>query len=201
MGLKKWLNYARSVSLMQSSMPALLAVVLAIGQPGFNLWLAILAVVGVMCAHLGMNLADDYFDYRADMLSDRDKVIRRGFRAMTEKYPYLTDGSVTSGGLLSAIFSFGGVAAFCGALIFLVRNVRQLVDCGSRCAHRISRVVLFRTAAQTGLQRFGRTCHRGDFRTSSDDGGILLGLRGGYDGSCAGFGACRTACAEYIVYA
>ena len=118
MGLKKWLNNARSVSLMQSSMPALLAVVLAIGQPGFNLWLAILAVVGVMCAHLGMNLADDYFDYRADMLSDRDKVIRRGFRAMTEKYPYLTDGSVTSGGLLSAIFSFGGVAAFCGALIF-----------------------------------------------------------------------------------
>ena len=123
MGLKKWLNNARSVSLMQSSMPALLAVVLAIGQPGFNLWLAILAVVGVMCAHLGMNLADDYFDYRADMLSDRDKVIRRGFRAMTEKYPYLTDGSVTSGGLLSAIFSFGGVAAFCGALIFLVRTL------------------------------------------------------------------------------
>ena len=108
---------------MQSSMPALLAVVLAIGQPGFNLWLAILAVVGVMCAHLGMNLADDYFDYRADMLSDRDKVIRRGFRAMTEKYPYLTDGSVTPGGLLRAIFSFVGVAAFCGALIFLVRTL------------------------------------------------------------------------------
>lgn len=123
MGLKKWLNNARSVSLMQSSMPALLAVVLAVGQPGFNLWLAILAVVGVMCAHLGMNLADDYFDYRADMLSDRDKVIRRGFRAMTEKYPYLTDGSVTPGGLLRAIFSFGGVAASCGAIIFLVRTL------------------------------------------------------------------------------
>ena len=67
---------------MQSLMPAVLAVVLAIGAEGFNIYLALLACLGVACAHLGMNLADDYFDYKADMLSDRDKVIRKGFRAM-----------------------------------------------------------------------------------------------------------------------
>ena len=67
---------------MQSLMPAILAVVLAIGAEGFNLALAILSCLGVACAHLGMNLADDYFDYKADMLSDRDRVIRKGFRAI-----------------------------------------------------------------------------------------------------------------------
>ena len=47
---------------MQSLMPAVLAVVLAIGAECFNIYLALLACLGVACAHLGMNLADDYFD-------------------------------------------------------------------------------------------------------------------------------------------
>ncbi len=104
-------------------MPAVLAVVMAVGQPGFNLWLALVAIVGVLSAHLGMNLADDYFDYRVDMLSDRDKVTRRGFRAMMVKYPYLTDGSVTPRGLLQAIASFLSVSGLCGAVIFIFRGL------------------------------------------------------------------------------
>ena len=70
--LRQWMANARSSSLAQSGMPACLAVVLALGQGHFSLLLAALAVLGVMSAHLGMNLADDYFDYKADMLSDRD---------------------------------------------------------------------------------------------------------------------------------
>ena len=123
--LRQWMKNARSLSLVQSLMPAILAVVLAIGAEGFNLALAILSCLGVACAHLGMNLADDYFDYKADMLSDRDRVIRKGFRAMMVKYPYLTDGSETLRSLGRAIAAFIAAALACGAVIFTVRSIQN----------------------------------------------------------------------------
>ena len=121
MSLKKWFDNARSVSLVQSVMPSVLAVVLAIGKEGFHWWDAVLAVVGVACAHLAMNLTDDYFDYKVDMLGDRDKVTRQGFRAMLVKYPYLTDGSQTLKSTAVAIASFIIAALCCGGVILLDR--------------------------------------------------------------------------------
>lgn len=120
--IKTWMDNARSGSLVQSVMPAVLAVVLAIGMPGFNIFLAILAVVGVACAHLAMNLADDYFDYKVDMAGDRDAVIRKGFRAMTAKYEYLQDGSATIKDTFWAIVSFSAAALVCGIVIMVFRG-------------------------------------------------------------------------------
>lgn len=117
----KWFKNARSVSLVQSIMPAVLASVLAAGSPGFNIFMALLAVAGVASAHLAMNLADDYFDYRVDMLGDRDKVERKGFRAMMVKYPYLVDGSETPASLMRAILSMLAFSLVCGLGIFLFR--------------------------------------------------------------------------------
>ena len=119
--VRKWIRNARPVSLTQSLLPALLAVALGIGYPGFNIWMALLAVAGVVFAHFAMNLADDYFDYRADMMGARDRVIRKGFRAMTEKYPYLTDGSETPASLLRAIVCMLVTALVCGLGIFVYR--------------------------------------------------------------------------------
>lgn len=127
--VRKWLKNARSVSLVQSVMPAVLAVVLAAGSPGFDILMALLAVVGTGAAHLAMNLADDYFDYRVDMLGDRDRVERRGFRAMMVKYPYLTDGSETPASLLRAILCLLAAAGACGLGIFLFR-LHQNGFCG-----------------------------------------------------------------------
>ena len=121
--LRQWLNNARYQSLVQSLMPAVLAAVIAVGEGNFSILCAALAVLGVACAHLAMNLADDWFDYRADMMGSRDRVIRKGFRAMTVKYPYLTDGSETPDSLKDAIKGFGGVACACGAVIFGLRTV------------------------------------------------------------------------------
>lgn len=121
--LKQWLDNARHQSLVQSLMPAVLAVVIAVGGGNFSIFCAFLALVGVACAHLAMNLADDFFDYRADMMGSRDRVIRKGFRAMTVKYPYLTDGSETPATLKEAIVTFGAVACVCGAVIFGLRTV------------------------------------------------------------------------------
>lgn len=120
--IKTWIKNARSESLPQSVMPAVVAVVLAIGAENFCWWIAVLAVLGVALAHLSANLADDYFDYKADMLKDREKVVRQGIKAFTAKYPYLTDGSATPKQLRNAVAGFGLAAIACGVAICLVRG-------------------------------------------------------------------------------
>ena len=121
MKLKRWLDNGRAGALVQSLMPALLAVVVAFASGQAVWWIAILAVLGVGCAHLAMNLADDWFDYKVDMKGDRDKVVRQGFRAMTAKYPYLANGSETLKTTAVAIAKFSAVAFACGAAIFVYR--------------------------------------------------------------------------------
>ena len=59
--IKRWLYNARSFAAPQNLMPSVLAVVLAIGVSGFNIWLGLLAIFGVCMVHLGGNLLDDYF--------------------------------------------------------------------------------------------------------------------------------------------
>lgn len=123
--IKQWFTNARPVALPQSLMPAILAYVLVIGLGEFNFWCGLLAVLGVGCAHLAMNLADDYFDYKVDMHSDRDRIIRKGFRAMTVKYPYLLNGSASLGSLRKAIAGFVIAAVACGLPAFIYRWLTQ----------------------------------------------------------------------------
>lgn len=107
----------------QSLLPAVLAVVLAVGTPDFSVACSLLALVGVAAAHLAFNLTDDYFDYLADMYSDRERVIRKGFRAMTEKYPYFLDGSATLKSARAAILAFLACAVVCAAVVFCLRGM------------------------------------------------------------------------------
>ncbi|MBQ5639285.1 MAG: prenyltransferase, partial [Bacteroidales bacterium] len=123
--VKQWFRNARPTALPQSLMPAILALVLVINQHDFNLICGLLAVIGVACAHLAMNLADDYFDYKVDMHSDRDRIIRKGFRAMSVKYPYLLDGSATLGSLRKVIAILVIGAVLCGAPVFVYRLLSQ----------------------------------------------------------------------------
>lgn len=120
--LSFWLTNARKTSLMQSFMPAVLAVVMAFGTEGFNIWLALAAVLGVLAAHLGMNLADDYFDYKVGTSESRKNLVRQGFRARLVKYPYLTDGSASLTDLKHAIIAFLAVAGVLGGGIMLFRG-------------------------------------------------------------------------------
>lgn len=117
-----WLKNARVGATMQSLMPSVVAVVMAVGSDHFGWWQAFLAVAGVWCAHLACNLLDDYFDHKADMLKDRERVVRKGIKAYTAKYPYLTDGSATVSDLRKAIAVFCAVAAACGVAVACSRG-------------------------------------------------------------------------------
>ena len=120
--IKRWLYNARSFAAPQNLMPSILAVVLAIGMPEFNIWLGILAVIGVCLVHLGGNLLDDYFDWQDELLSYREELRKEGKKAFTDKYPYLRDGSTTLGELRTAIAVFFGLAIMCGLIIWIVRD-------------------------------------------------------------------------------
>ena len=70
-----WLKNARPISLPQSLLPALTAVALSIGVAQFNWIAAIASVFGVILLHLGLNLMDDWFDYKAGSAEARTKVL------------------------------------------------------------------------------------------------------------------------------
>lgn len=112
---------ARKASLAQSMLPAILAVVIAINEAEFNIYLAILAVLGVVSAHLGMNLVDDFFDYKVNTAESRKELSRQGIRARIVKYPYLTSNESTLQDLKKAIVLFLLFAAIMGGIILTVR--------------------------------------------------------------------------------
>ena len=121
-----WWSNARPISLPQSLLPALTAVALSIGASEFN-WIAALAsVAGVIFLHLGLNLMDDWFDYKEGSAEARAKVANEGFRGRMIKYPYLTSNEATPSQLLKAIAVFMGIAATMGAVAILARDLKIL---------------------------------------------------------------------------
>ncbi|MDL2223027.1 prenyltransferase [Bacteroidales bacterium OttesenSCG-928-M11] len=117
-----WINNARYIALPQSQLPAILAFCMASQVDGFNVWLGLLAILGVAAGHLGMNLFDDYFDYRVKESGHRDTLNRKGFRARISKCTYLTSGEANLKQLLIACISFGVVAFAIGAVIWYFRG-------------------------------------------------------------------------------
>lgn len=112
-GLFFWFRNARAIALPQSLFPAILAVMMACSLPAFNGWLAALAVLGIAIGHLGMNLADDYFDYRRDPRI-RSTLSSTSVRARLDKCTYINSGDATPEDLRRAMVGFLLVAGLCG---------------------------------------------------------------------------------------
>ena len=91
-----WFKNARNIALPQSVLPCLTAIILCIGQEGFLWWLALPVLLGVCAAHLGMNLADDYFDYKHDSRTRAD-ISSTSVRARMEKCHYLSERQEAKG--------------------------------------------------------------------------------------------------------
>ncbi len=123
---KFWLNNARNISLPQSLLPAFTAVAVAAASASFGWVAAILCVIGVAFAHLGLNLADDYFDYQVGSGEARKKHASEGVRARMVKYPYLTDGSATVKELAAASCIFLLIAVACGVGVALLSGWKVL---------------------------------------------------------------------------
>jgi 1,4-dihydroxy-2-naphthoate octaprenyltransferase len=114
------------MTLPQSILPALTAIFLSIQADDFVWWLAVLAVLGVILAHLGLNLFDDYFDTKKKKQSYREELVHTGMRARIGKTPYLISGAATERQLLMASCIFCGLAVLIGAVIFGFRGMNIL---------------------------------------------------------------------------
>jgi 1,4-dihydroxy-2-naphthoate octaprenyltransferase len=99
-----------------------LAVCLAIGQAGFSPFMAFLAVIGVVLTHMGVNLFDDYFDYRHQNTIYRDLMAREGMRARIAKCPYLTSGKATVRELFIVCVIFWAMALLAAIIILIARG-------------------------------------------------------------------------------
>ena len=119
-----WLKNARPISLPQSLLPALTAVALSYGVAEFSWIAAVASVIGVILLHLGLNLMDDWFDYKVGSAEARTKVANEGFRGRMIKYPYLTSGQATHSELLKVVAVLLFSAALMGVAVILVRDWR-----------------------------------------------------------------------------
>ena len=114
---------ARPQALPQSVIPTVVAVCMAFAGSDDGNWLcAVLALVGVVCAHLSTNLLDDYFDYRNAGITSRQKLARAGMRARLGKAQYLADGQATLGQTFAVAAAFGVVALLCGAVVLYLQG-------------------------------------------------------------------------------
>ena len=120
MRLRFWLDNSRKIALPQSALPCLTAMVLCIGQEGFVWWLALPVLLGVCAAHLGMNLADDYFDFKHDSRV-RSEICSTSVRARMEKCHYLLSGEATLHQLGIAICCFLGFASLMGLVVLVAQ--------------------------------------------------------------------------------
>ena len=122
-----WFRNARPISLPQSLLPALTAVALTVGQGSFSVIAALASIIGVVFLHLGLNLMDDWYDYKSGSAEARQRVASEGFRGRMVKYPYLTSGMATHAELLKAACIFLAVAALMGVAVIAVRGWMTLV--------------------------------------------------------------------------
>lgn len=119
-----WIKNARDIALPQSILPALTALVLCIGTEGFCWWTGILAIAGIAAAHLGMNLADDYFDYKRDS-RNRSTLSDSSIRARMEKCAYISSGQTTVHATGKAVAGFLLTAGLTGGIIVAAQYFRQ----------------------------------------------------------------------------
>jgi 1,4-dihydroxy-2-naphthoate octaprenyltransferase len=120
--IRFWLKNSRPTTLPQSLLPAILAFSMASQTDGFSIILGLLAVAGVITGHLGMNLFDDYFDYKVKKTDFRNQMQHKGMRARISKCVYLTSGEATLKQLWKACCVFGGIALSIGFVIYLYRG-------------------------------------------------------------------------------
>jgi 1,4-dihydroxy-2-naphthoate octaprenyltransferase len=124
--IRFWLKNARYVALPQSLFPAVLAICMALYYPDFSLVHAFFALVGIAFAHLGMNLFDDYFDYKNQKIDIRDELAENNTFSRIGKCDYLLSKKATTKQLFFVASLFLFIALIMGFIIFLYQGITVL---------------------------------------------------------------------------
>lgn len=114
-----WLKAARVHSLPMSFMSWLVIFCWAAKQGG-NIFLGIVALIGVMLAHLGVNLIDDYFDFKREVGTIKSSEEKKSIKMQKGKCKYLIDGRATINQTLFVVIIYFALAALIGLYLLIV---------------------------------------------------------------------------------
>lgn len=122
-----WLRNARVKTLPLSLLPAGLALTMSQYEPHFTWWIGLLALLGVAMAHLGLNLAIDYFYFRRHHPNnDSEEMEANKARFYTStRCKYITSGQATMAELYRVIRL---VFFLCSAFAFAAFLCRIYLD-------------------------------------------------------------------------
>ncbi len=102
-----WLNAARVYTMPMTIMSWLIVFVWALSDGG-NILLGILTLIGILLAHLGTNLFDDYLDYKKGV---------ENIQNLKEKCWYIKSGEATLSQTLAVVCIYFGLAALIGLFL------------------------------------------------------------------------------------
>ena len=114
-----WLKAARVHTLPMSFMSWLVVFCWAVKEGG-DIFLGILALIGVMLAHLGVNLIDDYFDYKREVGTIKSSDEKKSIKMQKGKCKYLLDGETTLNKVLLVVIIYFGLASLIGLYLLIV---------------------------------------------------------------------------------
>lgn len=112
-----WFNAARGYTAPTSAIPYILAIVLAAKNYHINYFLSFLGLIGVVLAHLSVNMLDDYFDWKKGAVAEYKKLSEHGIVAATNKCFYLEQNLMTENQLLAVALSTSAFAFLLGVII------------------------------------------------------------------------------------
>lgn len=125
-----WVKAGRDYTLPLSVLPCLIGFILALKVHGHNYFLGILALIGVVFVHLGVNLLDDYFDFKSGEVENRLKLQAGGIRTMMGKCGYLLKKEATLEDTFKASSIFCIIAIILGLIIAFQRGFLIIVIAG-----------------------------------------------------------------------
>ena len=122
--IKFRLENARYYALGQSLWAGFVATIMGIGYPQFSFKYAIIAIFGVLMAHLSVNLLDDYFDFKSGSVEKRNQT---GEGVRSGKCQYIIEGKATLRQLFVVAIIFGVLACLSGGYLFYYRGAGVLI--------------------------------------------------------------------------
>lgn len=121
-----WLKAARVHTLPMSFMSWLIPFSISL-KSGGNILYGILALIGVMSAHLGVNLIDDYFDYKREVRTIKSSDEKKSIKMQKGKCAYLINGQTTLDKVLLVICIYFGLASLIGLFFLFVCSWKILL--------------------------------------------------------------------------
>lgn len=112
-----WLTIGRGYTVPTSILPYVFAVVLATKHYNIDYSLSILGLIGVLLAHMSVNILDDYFDWKKGAVEEYKKLLDEGMQARTHKCFYLEQNLTTLNTVLAVALSMDAIAILIGIFI------------------------------------------------------------------------------------